>query len=73
MSLKKFTVQQWLESIFDEEVKKKAIDNTIKQNGFCFLETFPHATELKCVVPRCFKFSETPEGQDYWIEKVKEM
>jgi hypothetical protein len=28
---------------------------------------------VKFVVPRCFKFSETPEGQDYWIEKVKEM
>ena len=68
-----YTVQQWLNSIFDDVVRKQAIDNAIIQNWLEFLNTVPHVTELKVIVPRCFKYDETPEGKDYWIEKVKEM
>ena len=45
-----YTVQQWLNSIFDDVVRKQAIDNAIIQNGLEFLDTVSHVTELKVIV-----------------------
>ncbi len=67
------TVETWLKSIFDNEVCRRAIDNTIKYKGFDFLQNFILAKSLKEVIPECFIFHLTLEGHDYWIEKINEM
>jgi len=66
-------IKELLDSIFDEKIKNKAIENTIIQKGFNFLDEETTTTDLKVLIPRCFDFQKTKEGLDYWVEKVKEM
>lgn len=66
-------VKELLDSIFDDEVRKSAIDNTIIQKGFNFLDEETTTTDLKVLLPRCFDFQKTKQGIDYWVEKVKEI
>ncbi len=56
------TIKQWLETIEDKEIRKKALANMDLT-----------ADSLEEALSMAFTWKDTPEGEDYWMEVYKNL
>lgn len=70
--MSKKTVRQWLESIEDPELKKRALENMANH---CFHKRNAdekQVADLRRAMGCAFDFTKTPEGNSFWLAIIND-